>query len=50
MEETEECNCGHVACGGVKYWAPDPYAEEIGGDDSDYFECDGERYDSAMDI
>lgn len=48
--ETEVCNCGHEYCDGVKYWAPDPFAEEIYDDSSDYFECDGDRYESAMDI
>lgn len=46
----EECTCGHEHCGGYKYMAPNPYAEEINGDSTEYFECDGERYESAMDI
>lgn len=48
MEET--CNCGHPECGGYKYSAPNPYAEEINDDHTEYFECDGDRYESAMDI
>lgn len=48
MEET--CNCGHPECDGYKYWATNPYAEEINGDFTEYFECDGDRYESAIDI
>jgi len=39
-----------MVCDGVQTWGPDPFAEEIHGDDSDYLMCDGERWNSAMDI
>ncbi len=39
-----------MVCNGVQYLGPDPFAEEIAGDHSDYLMCDGERYESAMDI
>lgn len=44
------CNSTRAFCDGVKYWAPDPWMKEINDDDSDYFECDGTRYNSMMDI
>ena len=47
---TEPCECGHYHCNGVKYWAPNPYKQEIYGDEQDYFMCDGSRWECAMDI
>lgn len=49
-EYTEPCLCGHHACEGVKSWDVDPFAEEIHDDHSLYFDCEGGRYESAMDI
>lgn len=46
----EKCNCGHSECQGFKYWQIDPYASEINDDDTLYLICDGEAYESAMDI
>lgn len=37
-------------CDGIQYWGPDPYQEEINDDHKDYWECDGERAASALDI
>ncbi|AXH67307.1 hypothetical protein SEA_WOFFORD_137 [Streptomyces phage Wofford] len=39
-----------MVCDGIPTWGPDPFAEEIHGDHSDYFMCDGERYESGQDI
>ena len=41
---------GNPWCSGIGYMAPDPFAEEINGDHSDYWMCDGERAGSAADI
>ncbi len=48
--ETEICDCGHSMCDGYKYWATNPFAVEINDDYEEYFECDGSRHESAMDI
>jgi len=39
-----------MVCDGIQTWGPDPFAEEIHGDHSDYFMCDGERWDSGQSI
>lgn len=39
-----------VTCDGIQYLGPDPFAQEIHNDHSDYMMCDGERFESAMDI
>jgi hypothetical protein len=39
-----------MQCDGIQTWGPDPFAEEIHGDFSDYLMCDGGRYQSSMDI
>ncbi|WXW92624.1 hypothetical protein SEA_ENYGMA_144 [Streptomyces phage Enygma] len=39
-----------MVCDGIPTWGPDPFAEEIHGDHSDYFMCDGERYESGKSI
>lgn len=39
-----------MVCDGVQTLGPDPFAEEIHGDHSDYLMCDGARWESAMDI
>ncbi|QGH79482.1 hypothetical protein SEA_LIMPID_177 [Streptomyces phage Limpid] len=38
------------ACDGVLTFEPDPFAQEIHDDHSNYWNCDGGRYESAMDI
>lgn len=48
------CSAGQVccSCGGttdLKY-GPDPYAEEIGGNDTPVWECVSCRHERAMDI
>lgn len=48
--ETEPCDCGHSRCEGYKDWATNPYAVEMNNDFSLYFECNGYRYESSMDI
>ncbi len=47
---TEPCECGHYRCEGIKTMDVDPFAEEIHGDSSLYLDCEGGRYESAMDI
>ncbi|QNN99251.1 hypothetical protein SEA_FAUST_175 [Streptomyces phage Faust] len=37
-------------CDGVLTFEPDPFAQEIHDDHTNYWMCDGERYESAMDI
>lgn len=37
-------------CDGVQTLGPDPYQEDINDDDSDYLLCEGQRYESAMEI
>jgi len=39
-----------IECDGILTLGPDPFAEEIHDDHSDYLMCDGERHESAMDI
>lgn len=49
----EPGNCphyGHSDCSGVGRFVPDPFAEEIHGDSTPYWNCDGGLYESAMDI
>lgn len=41
---------GNPWCSGIGSMAPDPFAEEINNDSTDYWMCDGERAGSAMDI
>ncbi len=48
--ETEICDCKHEYCDGYKYWATNPFAEEIRDDHSLHFECDGDRYEAGQDI
>jgi hypothetical protein len=51
-------NCGYEivenpwgsGCDGIMSWDVDPFAEEIHGDSSLYWDCTGNRYQSAMDI
>jgi hypothetical protein len=51
MEKCEFCGMKMPKeCDGIRYDGPDPFAEDIYGDSSDYFMCDGERYLSAQDI
>jgi hypothetical protein len=50
INEREECKCGHMECEGVKYWQIDPFAEEIYNETIWKFMCDGDAYESAMDI
>ena len=47
---TEPCTCGHEYCSGYKYMQQDPFAVEIHDDYTLYLMCDGEAYESAMDI
>jgi hypothetical protein len=42
------CRCGKV--GDDVTYGPDPFAEEIAGDDTPVWECEECRYQSAMDI
>ena len=37
-------------CNGVQTYGPNPFSEEIYGDSTNYWMCDGERYGAAMDI
>lgn len=37
-------------CDGILTLGPNPFAQEIHGDNSDYWMCERSRYDSAMDI
>ena len=37
-------------CDGVLVLGPDPFQEEIHGDFTEYWECEGELYDSYMEI
>lgn len=39
-----------MVCDGVQTLGPDPFAEEIHGDHSDYLMCEGARWEAAMDI
>jgi len=39
-----------MVCNGIQTFGPDPFAEEIHGDHTDYLMCEGERYESSMDI
>lgn len=40
----------HPECSGIATWGPDPFRQEIHHDNKDYLMCQGERYESAMDI
>lgn len=40
----------HPECTGELIFAPDPFAEEIHGDKTEVWMCEGERYESSMDI
>ena len=46
----EEPNRWGSGCDGIMSWDTDPFAEEIHGDFSLYWDCAGNRYQSAMDI
>lgn len=37
-------------CDGILTFEPDPFAQEIHDDHENYWNCDGARYESAMDI
>lgn len=53
MHKPGECTdplYGNPWCTGVGVWGPDPFAEEIYGDSTLRFMCDGERAGSAADI
>lgn len=41
---------GGKYCDGVMSMAPDPFAEEIHGDFTEYWDCEGNRYESSMEI
>jgi len=47
---TEPCECGHVYCVGTKYMQVDPFQDEINDYRTLYLMCDGDAYESAMDI
>jgi len=47
---TFEGNVKGDLCDGVETFGPDPFAEEIYDDHSNYWMCEGERRASAMDI
>jgi hypothetical protein len=42
--------CSDKECDGIQTWGSDPYASEINGDDTDYFMCEGQRWESAQEI
>lgn len=44
------CTCGHERCKGYKTWDTNPYAMEINDDYTEYFECEGTRYEASQDI
>ena len=63
MPDRERCkSCDHPiydpedadyqidCCNGVRTWGPDPFREEILGDDTPYLQCDGQRWQSAQAI
>lgn len=50
MHEPGECPAGHKDCNGEGRFVPDPFAEEIYGDSTLYWNCDGGLHESAMDI
>lgn len=37
-------------CNGSQYMQTDPFAQEIHGDHTEYLLCDGQAYESGMDI
>jgi hypothetical protein len=39
-----------VNCDGIGHWGPDPYAEELAGDSTPLWLCEGVRTGRAMDI
>lgn len=47
---TYEGNVEGDLCNGVDTLGPDPFAEEIHDDSTEYWMCEGERRASAMDI
>lgn len=50
LHEPGECHTGNAWCYGIGVWAPDPFAQEIRGDETPFFQCAGENYESAQDI
>lgn len=38
------------SCDGIGHWRANPYAEEINGDHTPLWICDGVAYGAAMDI
>ena len=50
LHEVGECPAGHKDCNGVGRWTEDPFAAEIYDDHTEGWHCDGELYESAMDI
>jgi hypothetical protein len=44
------CGGGILECDGIQTMGPDPFAEEIHGDSTNYLMCEGARHNSAMDI
>lgn len=50
-DETPECCVDYGnACEGEVTFGPDPFQEEIHGDDTPVWMCEEHRYQSAMDI
>lgn len=49
-DETDVCTCGHHRCTGILSWDIDPFRDEINDDQSLYWDCEGGRHESAMDI
>ncbi len=39
-----------MVCDGIRTLGSNPFDEEIRGDYTEYLECEGSRYQSAMDI
>lgn len=39
-----------MVCDGIETLGTNPYAEEIHGDYTEYYECEGSRYESGRDI
>jgi hypothetical protein len=40
----------HPECSGEETLGPDPFRQEIHDDNTEVWMCEGERYESAMDI
>lgn len=50
VHSKQMCPYNKHQCDGVLTYGPDPFQQEIYNDDSSYWMCEGQRYESAMDI